>query len=228
MKPPPPAAQNKMTKPKTKICKKPFNCADPFASTSFGPRKLIKYKVHYHTRHPREVTFTYPNQPPTAQQLHALMSLRAVACGSCSWECMANNECHVGWLLAFLERVLDPKPPSRPAQLSSAISAETVKRAAKTGDWSEAARVHEWAYIERGAVLLMRKGHPRGLPKLIPHMTSGASIFGNPFTSIPIKLNWALFHRYMEGAFKPLTQADVDRVVEELKAEEGAAVARDE
>jgi hypothetical protein len=88
--------------------------------------------------------------------------------------------------------------------------------------------VHQWAYVERGATLLMRKGHPRGLPKLIPHMTSGASIFGNPFTSVPINLNWALFHRYMEGAFKPLTQTDVDLVVAELKAEEMAAVIRDE
>ena len=167
-----PAAQNKMTKVSTKMCKKPFNNAAPFASTSFGPRKQIKYSIHYHTRRPREVTFTYPNRPPTAEQLHALMRLRAVACGSCSWECMANNECHVGWLLAFLKRVLDPKPHSCPAQLSSAISTEIVKRSAKTGDWSDAARVHEWAYIERGAVLLMRKGHPRGLPKLCLLYTS--------------------------------------------------------
>ena len=182
-----------------------WNNAGPFRSTKFGPRQYRKG-----TALGKKVTFTYPNKPPTEQQQRALMTFPAVACSSCLVRCQENNQCHAKWLVAFLKTKL--ALDRCPEVLSSAIPKELTDEARKTGDWSGPKAIHHDVYVERKAVLLMRKGHPRGVPSLIENMTSGASLFGNPFTSIPIPLNRALYHRYMEKGFEPLTQEEVDQV----------------
>ena len=187
----------------------PFNNADPFAITALKVKLVpTKYKIRDFV-----ATFCYPDTPPSKEQMLELMQLPVVACSSCLPVCQARGTCHVGWLLKHLRGKLDIPADKCPELISSAISSEIKVGAKRSRDWSEAAAVHKSAYVDRRAVLLMRKGHPRGVPKLIGGMTSGTSIFANPFKGIPVPLNCALYHRYMEKGFEPLTQAEVDEVV---------------
>ena len=188
-----------------------WNNAEPFVSTEFGSRLYQKYDVLGSTP-----TFCYA-KPPTEEQQRALMALPVVACSACAPEKQADNRCHVKWLMNGLQAKfgLDHCPEV----ISSKIPAEVVEQARKTKDWSHASAIHKRAYVQRGAVLLMRKGHPRGVPKLLPGMTSGASLFGNPFLKVPETLNCALYKRYLAKGFEPLTQEEVDGVVKAWQAE---------
>ena len=187
-----------------------WNNADPFRSTKFGPRVYQKCTVL-----DAQPIFCYPKSPTEAQQ-RALMALPVVACSSCSPEKQADNRCHVKWLMTGLQAKfgLDYCPEV----ISSKIPTEVVDEARKTADWSRAASIHKWAYVERGAVLLMRKGHPRGVPLLVEGMTSGASLFGNPFLKVPETLNCALYKCYLAKGFEPLSQEEVDAVVAKWQA----------
>ena len=196
---------------------KKWNNAGAFASTKQGPRRYLKYTIDRpaKARGPYEVTFTYPNKPPTVEQRQALMRTPCVACSACSPDEQRNNQCHAVWLTDALkvEFNLDAGPEVISSALADWKIPGELSRKEGTADWHWCKRHHEWAYIAKRAVLLMRKGHPRGIPKLIPGMTSGASIFGNPFTSVPIPLNRALYHRYMAKGFEPLNQAEVNGIV---------------
>ena len=187
-----------------------WNNAEPFVSTKFGPRVYQKYDVL-----DAKPTFCYA-KPPTEEQQRALMALPVVACSSCAPEKQEAGRCHVKWLTEGLQAKfgLDYCPEV----ISSKIPTEVIEEARKTKDWSRASAIHKHAYVERRAVLLMRKGHPRGVPKLLPGMTSGASLFGNPFVKVPETLNCALYKCYMAKGFEPLTQEEVDAVVAKWKA----------
>lgn len=184
-----------------------WNNAGAFRSTKFGPRQYRKG-----TALGKKVTFTYPNKPPTEQQQRGLMNTPTISCSACSAADQAVNQCHTKWLTQFLKVKFGYAPQDCPEVISSSIPNAIVDEARASGDWERAKAIHQWAYVEKGAVQLMRKAHPRGVPKLIKTMTSGASIFGNPFTGIPIPLNRALYHRYMAKGFEPLTQEEVDQV----------------
>lgn len=186
-----------------------FDNAGPFRSTKFGPRRYYKGTVFG-----KKVTFTYPNKPPTVEQQRALMATPVVACSSCSATDQAQGWCHTVWLKRFLKAKFDLHVKDCPEVISSAIPDMIVDEARASGDWARAKAVHQWAYIDKGAVQLMRKAHPRGVPKLIENMTSSASIFGNPFTGIPIHISRALYQRYMDKGFEPLTPEEVDDVAE--------------
>ena len=187
----------------------PFNNAGDFSITKLGVKLVpIKYTIRGEDK-----TFLYPDTKPSEEQMRALLKIPVVTCSACLPECQARGTCHTAWLLARLHSKLGVPKDEGPELISSALTSEIKVGAKRSGDWSEAADVHKWAYLERGAVLIMRMGHPRGVPKLIGGMTSGASLFGNPFKRVPIPLNKALYHRFMDKEFEPLTQAEVDEVV---------------
>jgi len=174
-------------------------------TAKFGPRK-----AHTHFIEGRWVRVLYP-EPPTEEEQEALLSWPAVVCPMSTLDQIKRDECPVMWLLAKLKKKFGL--PWAPDVISAAIPPALVTEAKATGDWHPVRRIQEYAYVERrGCHIAPFRGCPT-VPRLFDDIKMGVSRFGNPFATLPLGTSRALFERYVDNNFRPLSDEQVQDVL---------------
>lgn len=211
--PPRPFASGKITKgvKASRLVNPRHVCemSEPFHHNTarFGPRKAHTYHISG-----RWVKVLYP-EPPTEKEQEALLGWPAVVCPLSTLEQVKRGECPVMWLLAKLKKKFGL--PWAPDVISAAIPPELVAKAKATGDWDPVRRIQKYAYVERkGCHIAPFRGCPT-VPRLFDDIKMGVSRFGNPFVALPLNTSRALFERYVDNNFQPLSDEQVQAALAE-------------
>lgn len=195
----------KYTKPHLVVAIREASAPFHHDTSKYGPCETRQHFVHN-----RWVKFKYAKRP-TKQQQHEFLRLPAIVCGKCSTAEMKQNKCHALWLCARLACKL--KVRWAPDLISAAIPQEMITQAKEDGNWGRVAGIHEYAYKNRkGCHINQCRGCPN-VPRLIRGVKMGVSIFGNPFSGVKLPLSKALFERYVDKDFQPLTDEEVQDTV---------------
>ena len=182
--------------------------SDPFHhdTSKHGPRQVHTYYIG-----DRWVKVAYA-APPTIAEQHAFLKRPTVVCPLSTLDQMKRGDSSVLWLIAKLKKKLGV--PWAPDVLSSAITPAMLTEAKETGDWNVVKRVQEYAYVDRrGCHVSHVRGCPN-VPRLLEGVKMGVSRFGNPFTSLPPVHSRALFERLIDNDFHPLSDEQVQEVVQ--------------
>ena len=164
----------------------------------------------------RRVKFLYPF-PPTEDDQVQLLKMSAIACTCCLPEEMQRGECHASWLLHVLRKKF--KWNYGPKLVSAAIPPELIaqgKREGKNAEWKRAREIHRHAFVSCKACHVSHIRAGVNVPSLLEGVVIGVSRFGNPFHEMPLKQSKALFVRYVQNNFAPLSEQEVMAIVDEV------------